>query len=226
MKRLFALSTLYFILLTSCIRPFKLTGAPTEGAMPTSVLGTAFTPTATNPTPEQVSPTPSEIPTPALATPSANQFGVIISGPNIARPEIVGAAKDLGAGWVRLNLNLGMSTQDYTLFLASGINVVLTISNQDPSNIVTTYGTLREWPNAGFPFKSETQYQQQIRTVLEPALPYLSQGRLTGAARMSNIWLNFKRLVVAQLKWEMGYRWAYFTYPLTTTIYLILLPNS
>ena len=154
MKRLSALSILCFVLI-SC--------------------GCNSSPTLPNPT---VTTTPSAslaTPTPTSAS-STNQFGVIISGQNIARPEIVSAAKDLGAGWVRLNLNLA-SSQDYTLFLASGMNVVLTISNQDPSNIVTTYGTLREWPNAGFPFKSETQYQQQIRTVLEPALPYLAQGQ-------------------------------------------------
>jgi hypothetical protein len=102
---------------------------------------------------------------------------VLVSGQNVTRPEIVTAVKDLGAGWVRLNLNLGTSSQDYTLFLASGINVVLTISNHDPSNVVTTYGTLQEWPNAGFPFKAKAQYQQQIRDILEPALPYLAQGR-------------------------------------------------
>lgn len=177
MKRLFTLSTLCFIMLTSCIRPFNLTGTPTEGAMPTSVLGTTFTPTSTNPTPEPVSPTPSEIPTLALATPSANQFGVIISGQDVARPEIVNIAKDLGVKWVRLNVNLGRSNQEYTLFLASGINVILTISNEDPSNINTTYGTQQNWPNAGFPFKSRAQYQEQIREVLQPALPYLAQGR-------------------------------------------------
>lgn len=86
-------------------------------------------------------------------------------------------AKDLGVKWVRLNVNLGRSNQDYTLFLASGINVILTISNEEPSNIVTTYGTLQKWPNAGFPFKSRARYQEQIRSVLQLALPYLAQGQ-------------------------------------------------
>lgn len=108
---------------------------------------------------------------------SANRFGVIISGQDVARREVVNAVKNLGAEWVRLNLKLGTGNQGYTLFLASGINVILTVSNQDPSNIVVTYGTLRQWPNAGFPFKSQTQYQQRIRAVLQPALPYLTQGQ-------------------------------------------------
>jgi len=165
MKRSFALFMLCSILV-SCTRFRATEPVPEKQA----------TPTLPNP---PVTSAPSNPPAPLTPTSasSTKQLGVIISGQNIARPEIVDAVKDLGVGWVRLNLNLGMDSQDYTLFLASGMNVVLTISNQDPSNIVTTYGTLREWPNAGFPFKSRTQYQQQIRTVLEPALPYLAQGQ-------------------------------------------------
>lgn len=84
---------------------------------------------------------------------------------------------DLGASWVRVNVSLDGQTQDYGLFLEAGINLVLTISNNDPANIDMAYGTLAEWPNAGFPYRDRATYQQRIRSVLTPLLPYLAQGR-------------------------------------------------
>lgn len=131
-----------------------------------------------SPTPRPTVPNPTAPSPPPTFTPSPSRFGVFVSRQDVAaRPEVVNAAKELGAGWVRINLDLGANTQDYTQYLASGINVVLMVSNQDPSNIVTAYGTPQEWPNAGFPFKSQAQYQQQVRSLLQPALTYLKQGR-------------------------------------------------
>lgn len=148
-------------------RPVETAAIPT----PTVVVATRALPT---PTVAIAVPTPTRAPT---APSSQNRFGVLISGADVARPEIVNAAKELGVGWVRLNLKLDGHDQDYTLFLAAGINVVLTMANQDPANLDTKYGTLKEWQNAGFPFKSQTTYQQRVRATLEPALPFLAQGR-------------------------------------------------
>ena len=101
--------------------------------------------------------------------PSNNRFGVYM-GQNV-----VNAAQQLGVGWVRLNL--ATSDQSYVTYLAAGINVVLTVLYREPSNIVTDNGTPQEYIAAGFPFKSKAQYQQDIRTFLQPALSYLRSGR-------------------------------------------------
>ena len=90
----------------------------------------------------------------------------------------INAVKDIGAGWVRLNITLGVGDQTYpTQYLAAGINVVLTILNQDPTNILTDYGTPKQYFAAGFPFKSKDKYQQDIRDLLQPELSYLKTGR-------------------------------------------------
>ena len=122
-------------------------------------------------------------PVPIVATqqptfvPTPNRFGVYVSkdaGPN---QDIVGAARQLGVGWVRLNVVLGSGDQTYVQYLASGINVVLTILNQDPSNILTDYGTPQQFFAAGFPYKSKAKYQQDVRDLLQPGLGYLKSGR-------------------------------------------------
>jgi len=113
---------------------------------------------------------------PAVASP--NPFGVFISRQDpAASSEIVAAAKSLGAGWVRINVDLGSDSPDYTKFLDAGINVVLMVSNQDPNNIVRTYGSPKEWIHAGFPFQSQDKYQQEIRTLLQPAPSSITQAR-------------------------------------------------
>lgn len=103
-------------------------------------------------------------------------FGVI-SGGDSARQEVVDILNDLGVEVIRVNQNLGEPARDYPIFLKNGIDIVLNISNTNPSNIDTTYGTQQEWPNSGFPFKDKAVYQKDVQNILRPALPYLRQGR-------------------------------------------------
>jgi hypothetical protein len=105
----------------------------------------------------------------------AHPYGVNASGG--ARPDMPSYAADLGARWVRINTSLDGSLSNAKPFLDAGIDVVLTVTNNDPTNIDTTYGTLQQWPRAGFPFISKSVYQQRIAAVLTPLVPYLSQGR-------------------------------------------------
>ena len=111
-----------------------------------------------------------------LAVVVATKFGVLFSGEGAYHdhPELV---VNSGASWVRLNLSLNANDQDYTPFLAAGLNVVLTINNRDPSNADTTYGTLQQWTRGGFPYKSRSAYEQRVSETLAPALPYLARGR-------------------------------------------------
>jgi len=121
---------------------------------------------------------PLSIDTTTTSASAINRFGVFLSRQDVAAgPDFVNGAKDLGVGWVRINVDLGVTSPDYTQYLDAGINLILMISNQDPSNTVQTYGTPKEWPNAGFPFKSKDTYQQEIRSFLQPASHYLAQGR-------------------------------------------------
>ncbi|MBI1742799.1 hypothetical protein HYR54_06990 [Candidatus Acetothermia bacterium] len=105
----------------------------------------------------------------------ANRFGVNASAGR--RPDILGFVIDLGARWMRVNYNLDGNPPDFKSFLDGGVNLVITMVNRDPSNIDTSYGTLGQWPNAGFPFKSKIAYQQRIKDSLTLLLPYLAQGR-------------------------------------------------
>lgn len=107
----------------------------------------------------------------------ATRFGVITGAAVASQPQVVKLLTDLGASWVRINFHLDDKDPDYTPLLEAGINLIITFNNADPTNIDTTYGTPKEWPNAGFPFKSKQVYQQRVRAALAPALPYLSQGR-------------------------------------------------
>ncbi len=104
-----------------------------------------------------------------------NPFGVIAGVAR--RPDAVTRVIDLGAGWVRLNTDLADPTPDFAAFLEAGVNVVITVANRDPSNVVTTYGTPTQWIHAGFPFASKDRYEQDLRDVLAPVLPYLDRGR-------------------------------------------------
>lgn len=113
---------------------------------------------------------------PAAGNPACG-YGVIVSGRQVARPEVVRVTRDLGARWVRLNCQLDGADQDYTLFLDAGINVFLALCNQDPANARPEYGSPRDWPNAGFPFRDAAAYQARLRALLAPAVPYLAAGR-------------------------------------------------
>ncbi len=122
--------------------------------------------------PVEVAATSTQVPSPS----PQNPFGAMISGEDIVRPEIIQIVNELGAKWVRVNVSLGNRKQDYGPFLEAGINLVLTIRNNDPSNADTTYGTVNDWPRAGFPYLDKGKYQQSVRDVLTPLLPYLANG--------------------------------------------------
>jgi len=102
-------------------------------------------------------------------------FGVMTSGGR--RPDTIGYLSDLGVSWTRVNIDLDGNDPDLTPYLTAHINLVITIANRDPSNVDTPYGSLTEWPNAGFPFKSKEAYQDKVRAVLSPLVPYLDHGQ-------------------------------------------------
>ncbi len=112
----------------------------------------------------------------AFAAPQPCQFGVMIGGKGQA-PQFVNAMKDLGASCVRMNCRLKDKDHEFDRYLDAGIDMVITFDNSDPSNMSTEYGTLKEWPNAGFPYRSKEAYQKRIREVLMPLKPFLASGR-------------------------------------------------
>ena len=154
---------------------------PVSNSTPPPATNAPGNPETATTTKSQPSPaTSTSLPPPAAtASPHPNPFGFFVGKPNQAVNAKVGQPlKDIGnVGWVRLNVDLGVKGQDYTPYLAAGFNVILTIINQDPNNIVTDYGTLKDNPAAGFPFKQKDQYEQDVRALLQPALPYMQQGR-------------------------------------------------
>ncbi len=105
----------------------------------------------------------------------AHPFGVHASAGK--RPDAPGIAAALDAQWVRVNTAMDGDDPDFAGFLASGRNLLITLKNRDPANVDTTYGTLQQWPMAGFPFRSRAAYQQRLADILTPLLPYLAQGR-------------------------------------------------
>lgn len=107
------------------------------------------------------------------ATPS--KYGLIASSSR--RPDAITYTTDLGAAWVRLNTNLNDPDPDFKGFLDAGVNVIITVNNQDPANIDTTYGTPSQWVHAGFPYRSKDVYQQRIRDLLTPLVSSLEAGR-------------------------------------------------
>lgn len=94
------------------------------------------------------------------------------------RPEIISYLTELNAGWVRINMDLNGANENYTQLFDAGLNVFLAVSNQDPKNADTALGSFKEFPNAGFPYKSKVTYQQKVRELITPALPYLAKGRM------------------------------------------------
>ena len=106
----------------------------------------------------------------------ASPYGVIVGGKGRA-PQILDVLKDLGASWVRQNCHLVDRDHDFKRFLDAGLNVVITFNNNDPANVLTNYGTLKQWSRAGFPFQAKAAYQQRIREILTPLVPALAQGR-------------------------------------------------
>jgi len=94
---------------------------------------------------------------------------------------------------------LGPHIQQYAPYLAAGINVVLTICNQDPSNIMTTYGTLQDWAFASFPYESRDKYMDEVRSALKPALPYLKTGQ--------QVWVQAGNEIFDASKYPKNYYW-------------------
>ncbi|GEM_PF-1352548 len=92
------------------------------------------------------------------------------------RPDTVKYLKDLGASWMRVNAFLDGNDVSLTNFLEADINLVVTFAYRDPANVRTDFGTLSDWPNGGFPFRSKAEYQQGIRAALSPLVPYLAFG--------------------------------------------------
>jgi len=116
--------------------------------------------------------------TEAESTPGAhrgNPFGLIVGQGR--RPETIAILNDLGAGWARLNEHLDGDSPDYAAFLNAGIDLVITFSNENPSNADTTYGSPADWPNSGFPYRSREDYQRQVTEILFPLIPWLDGGR-------------------------------------------------
>jgi len=140
----------------------------------------------------QTSPSPAAAPPVLAPTTSAkpNPFGLFLGFQKPStRPEVISAVQDLNpGGWVRLWVHLGDGIHDYTKFLAAGFDLVLTIADQNPTNILDTYGTLKDWPAAGFPFKSKSVFQRDLRDFLQPALPYLDQGRRVWVQADNEVW--------------------------------------
>ena len=93
------------------------------------------------------------------------------------RPDFPNYLGDLGASWARVNANLDGNDGDFRPFLDAGLNLIITFSNRDPLNVNTNYGGLAEWPKAGFPFLSKSNYEQRTREALGPLLPYLAMGQ-------------------------------------------------
>jgi hypothetical protein len=137
-----------------------------------SILACRVNPGVPLPTPT-VSVSATEADSNPAPIPRASPFGLLVSG---RRPDVVSTLTDLGADWARVNLYLDGNDPDLRPFLDAGINLILTISNRDPSNADSAYGSLEEWPNAGFPYHSREAYQTRVRAALKPLLPYLGQG--------------------------------------------------
>lgn len=112
----------------------------------------------------------------AAAFADSGKFGVIIGGQGKV-PNIIEILKDLDVSWIRINNHLDGKGADISQFLEAGFNVVVTISNRDPKNLDTTYGSAEKFSHGGYPFKSKPAYQSRIKELLTPLVPYLKKGR-------------------------------------------------
>ncbi len=109
-----------------------------------------------------------------MAADDRGGFGVMVGGVP-GGPSLVGVLQDLHASWLRVNDHLDGRGPDVRSYLQSGLGVVVTFNNADPVNVDTTYGSPAQFPNAGFPWRSKTRYQQRIRDALTP-LAALARG--------------------------------------------------
>lgn len=132
-------------------------------------------------------------------------FGVIIPGGHGDSSDIV---NDLGAKWVRINVNLGRSQPDPRWYLDKDINVILTISNRDGNNADPTYGTPAQWPQAGFPYLSADRYSSELRSVITPLVPAVSAGRQVWVQCENEV---FDASIVSQSRYWRGTTAQYLT---------------
>ncbi len=143
----------------SCIGPPP--PPPTTTSVPSSPSTSMAPPTTSDTTP-----------------PGTGAFGVNASAG--ARFDGPALAVDLGARWVRVNASIDGSTGDLDKlrrWLDQGFNLVITMDHRQPGNVVTTYGTLREHPRAGFPYRDATVFSQSLTAQIQPLAGYLDQGR-------------------------------------------------
>lgn len=116
--------------------------------------------------------------------PTAKQAFIygVIAGKNASDSSVMNILKDLGVTWLRVNYNFsGVKNPDLAVLLENDFHLVVTFNYNTTSNIDTTYGTLTEWPAAGFPFSDETKFRRDIQDALQPVLPYLDKGQLVYA---------------------------------------------
>ncbi len=113
-----------------------------------------------------------------------NDTGTIVTAYGVhasagRRPDIPSFVTELGGTWARVNYHFADNTNpDLAQLLSTGLNLVVTFKNDDPSNVlITDYGTPDDWPKAGFPYLVKDTYETAIQNVLTPLIPYLSQGR-------------------------------------------------
>lgn len=117
----------------------------------------------------------------ALTPTATNRDGVMVSAGN--RADGITYANDLRARWIRTNVDAnGTGDTHMHKFLDAGFNLFLTFVYDNPNNIdESTYGTLAEWPSAGFPYATtqsgKQTFQDDIGTLVAPLVPYLDAGR-------------------------------------------------
>jgi hypothetical protein len=108
-----------------------------------------------------------------------NRFGVIQG--RIDPALITGVLLDLGGGWIRMNAKLDGKDVDVAKLLDAGLNVVLTISNENPANADNSACGCapggKACERAAFPFKSKAAYQADVKTLVSPLVPHLAAGR-------------------------------------------------
>ncbi len=102
-----------------------------------------------------------------------NIFGVHVSGKG-RLPGLMETLQDLNVKWIRVNCPLGDDDCPAEKYLQKGINVVITVINNDPTNMDTSFGGAE---NAGYPYRSRENYQNKVREIIRSLKPYLSHDR-------------------------------------------------
>lgn len=105
---------------------------------------------------------------------SAPRFGIIRGrGGAVTEDQMVAIFQDLGARWVRTNVKLDGKDIDLVPMLEAGLNLVLTISNEDKGNVVSCdCGSTQ-----GCPYSEKAGYQDAVKAAIAPVVPYLAKGQ-------------------------------------------------